>query len=548
MTMQTWSGEPAAYRLMAIFVGDRGALDEFLNVWLLWAGGLELMHAPVHLHPALAGGSEATAEAITIARVPSYFLIGWWLDRPQHWRLFYQPLASEDGGAGGGLVVDGLFWPWGKEPGGDRPADGGAALVVGDGVEVRLPEIGEFRNLFESLPTEFAFQGPVDRVAAGAGNDPAGGPFELGVRLIEETPHRRPTNSQDELKRLRRKIHQLEEQAATLDWWIEEAAPPVEMMIYRETESWRESRGTHWDLRAWFVSAPDQDIRKLHHQRVVVESLGALHLIVPAHFEHPQIVNLPPPAFRLRLDPRWRQFGRRLFVDDRYRLYPPPPQSNRNLVDILAQALWGESASADEALVILNLGERVHRFLVDGFAPLATRIRELNLQVAIERGRRLEGEEKRDGLEQVVERVHGELLDGLESHAAAMREQLDALWGAGGVADLDRYRQQVKEALDRVQAQRVRIREIDAWRDEIRGFHDQDRRTWESFRREVLTFDRQLLPSSRRQEVRAVLDSLDALREVVGSLWDDDKVAARWRTLKARLDDLDRALREKGIR
>src|SRR5262245_19538376 len=97
---------------------------------------------------------------------------------------------------------------------------------------------------------------------------PGGGNHSLLIRLEKEMDHRWPTNPRMDLDRIRKRIQELTEQAATLEWQLGEREPSIELAIYLETKDEKLGVGTSWDLRHWFVTASEEAIRDFRHARV----------------------------------------------------------------------------------------------------------------------------------------------------------------------------------------------------------------------------------------------------------------------------------------
>src|SRR5262245_26394614 len=132
--LKPWSKEPESYHLLAIYRGDRREVMGFLQSWLRWAGHLDLTART--FAPALLSrnGNDAPPElalATPIDLVPAYFLVNWWLERPERWRLFYQPFKKPYENKSSAPA--GVYLPWGYciEPhptSASNPGNGAAIL------------------------------------------------------------------------------------------------------------------------------------------------------------------------------------------------------------------------------------------------------------------------------------------------------------------------------------------------------------------------------------------------------------------------------------
>jgi hypothetical protein len=499
MMLKPWDKAPEAYHLLAIFTGEQQRFDSFVkDVWLNWRGDLDLLAAT--LPPATLpwasnhNGTPPCAYAVSVGRLPAYYLVGWWIQSPAEWQLFYSRRSKKVDEASepeveGEVVPRGLYLPWGCEADSRPEPASGAVLLLYDGNRLELPS-DQFRNLFAFHERQAVFL-ESQRSVAIAESPTNSEPYKLPLRLVKELEHQRPTNPQETVFRLQRKLNDIQEQLDTLLWWCEQPEVPVHLNVYPEIQD--RQPGSAWDLRDWFTSAPDHALKQFRHIRLVVDQIGAaLHLVLPADFNRLPTANLPRPIYRLSLDWRWQRKGRHVFVPEGFELWPPPPNHNEHIEALMAKCLW-DGADQKDTLVLLRTPEgEEYRFAVSGFQPLENQTQALNIQVAIDRAERNRNLEKTNGMEGLLTQVRKDITARIGNHATEMQLLLDSLW-AGDRADLGRYREQVRDALNQVQ-------DIREWQRKINNFTNTDWQTWSAFRQEVSRLDQELFDLKQRIE------------------------------------------------
>jgi len=538
MRLKRWLKEPESYRLLAIFAGDRREMLGFLQVWLRWRGHLELTAGqldPARLVREAQAAPPQLALATPIDRLPSYFLVNWWLERPAQWRLLYQPLEqpSRSEFSAAPAAPAGVYLPWGYclEPNsgpdlGAHPGQSSATAILWEegweqGKSLALPQ--EYKNLVEMLDKGPIIFEPPDghslREVVPVAQSPGGATQSLAIRLEKALDRRGSTNPRVDLHRIRHRIQELTEQAATLEWQLGEREPAIELAVYRETLEERLGVGTSWDLRNWFVRASTEATQEFLHARIAVKGLGPLHLALPKDFHRVPKAKLPSAAYRLRLDRHWwRRHRRQVFVTQGLELLPAPPISNEHTAGLLEAALW-EGARPDETILVMletNDGER-YRFTVGQgeFALLSDHLGQLNFDVA--RNSRARDPEP-DAMQELLRQARAALSSTVLTHANTMQQELDSIWEHERV-DLTRYRQQVAEAVQAIARVRSQIVETEKLRQEVRQGLGKDWRDWTGFLHEALELDRKLMPAFRTQ-IADWLGQLDQTRIEISNLWE----------------------------
>ena len=140
--------------------------------------------------------------------------------------------------------------------------------------------------------------------------------------------------------RVRTRINQLLEQAASLEWQLGEREVVSYAYLYLELPEERQGAGTHWDVRNWYLTASDQAVSEYVHARVNLGPLGIFHVVRPKDLLRAPASTLPRPAFRLMVDRRWYRFNRLVYVSEHQELRPAPPESNQHVRELLERSLW----------------------------------------------------------------------------------------------------------------------------------------------------------------------------------------------------------------
>lgn len=546
----TWleqrSDSPEQCGVLAVFAGRRAHLRSFARMWLS-REDTELL--AVELDPAAIPWCPQRAEcacAVFVGRVPrSSFMQGWLRNQRKHgWRLFYWegqvsrvPVALDLAGT---RVPRGpyLRWHYRSANGGFERPEPGYLLVVDREGPLKLKMHGDFMNFFAlySLVGHDAvgLKGLGPRIAAEATPEDAP-PYMLPIRLQAKLEGRTPDNAAYTLARLQRRITELQEQAEYVQWWTEEH-PEVYMHVYPERQS-RIGAGSVWELRDWFWRAGDAVLRQFEHCRVVVEGLGPLHLVRPADLTGMPDAALPRSAYRLQLDQHWwekpwRGSRRAVFVSCGLELWPPPPRNNAHLENLMAEKLW-EGASQEETLVVLerpgSKGQReVFRFTAAGFRSLSGQAQALNFQLAQARAERDPAAENADGVSRVLGSVQDDLDRRFQGLRAALEQQIEALW-SGDRAELDRYHDQVRQALEELEGLKRRLQDV-------ARFRQTHRTEWVQFRDAVLALDRMTVPEEANA-LRGEIARLDEIRARLIESWQDESGASR-RAAAAELQQL----------
>jgi hypothetical protein len=512
MPLDKWDREPGEYRVAAVFRGDHRALNGFLQDWLQAADTLDLPGAWM-----AADGSIEKSVVLWPHAVPPSVLIRW-MDDPERWGVFYQA-----GPSGNPPPPNGVYAQWGYQCQAGPVEDGPPRAIRADEFEIRLPAPAE--NVFEMLN-----RGPVVFVAPGSHpqTHPArlaaksnGRPYKLTLSLVPDSEFRRPSNREFELARIKSRMHQLEQQKELLEWQAVEYAPPSELLVYRETERDEFGAGTHWQLRRWFVRAPDADIRSFTHMRTVVQGLSAkaqaLHLVRARSLNQPPQVELPDPAYVLHLDPYWYRRGRQVYVPRGTRLQPAPPPRHERVVELLEHALWQSADPARDALLLLQTTDQgACRFTVPvaAFTPLEQHVDELNFAVAMNP---YLCDPPQKTVDAVLEGTREAVTRALEAHIAEMRQTLGEIW-SGDRADLNLQRSQVGEALRLIQEIRTLVQALSALRSQLHSITTKDWSWWDEFVGLILSLDRELLPGSRGQ-LESQLRQLDDQRAKLSGSW-----------------------------
>jgi hypothetical protein len=550
MVLVPWNHEPDAYHLLALYAGSERRFERFVQFWFDHRGDLDVLAArlPAEFLRAAGCGPAVTAAgyAVSFGLLPEYHLLGWLLRQPQ-WRVYYSPRpphAAER--IRGEVQPEGAYFPWSRRPQSlpawpDRPV-----LHRDDGQPLDLVQAsGRFVNLFKLLgaaqPQMLGPDGPARPQRAQPEPEPSRS-YTIPLRLVECGEGERPVNPSQTIQRLQEEINNLNEQLELLRWWM--VAPQVSVRLYAYPETGEQTPGSAWDLRDWFSRASDRALREFEHTRVIVsppegapagEQLPPLHLVVPVDLTREPRANLPPPAYRLDLDYRWHQKGRRLFTPAGWELTPPPPWDNPHVEKLMADCLWGPE-NQHETLVVLRTREGAeYRFNAGGWRPLREQIRTLNIQVVTQRAAGEWREVQLRELDEAAEQIRVNVEDAFAACRQQMRACLDEIW-SGPRADVDHHRLQVNEALQIV-------REIGALQTRIAAFRKEEHQLWSQFRQEVLELDLDLIPR-RASRLRGELGELDRLRGQVAELCMEDRrqdprqVAAALRRLADRLQTL----------
>lgn len=522
MDLKPWSHEPEKYHLLTIFTGERKRFEQFIQTWLEKLGNLDIFAVP--LDPATLPWSKSKtscAYAFALARVPTYNLIGWWLQQQPEWRLFYLSLNEKDNDEFRDendflFPLPDVYLPWGLEVDEKTTSNGKTVLLLEDGRRAELPPRATFENLFqlfdEPRPTISGPNGTLFFKKAKIKPSLKSEPYPLPLKLIEELEHQRPDNLENEIERLQNKINSLQEELDFLYHWREEPELPYYLYIFPETE--QRVEGSAWYLREWFTRAPDEAIRLFLHTRVVVEGIEwPLHLVKLDETKGESKYNLPPPMYRLVKDWRWHQNRHELFVPEKWHLWPPPPNYNTHVVDLMAKCLW-ENANLNDSLVFLMINDQVCRFSVDTFQPLLNQVNALNIQMATKFSEQFP---HLNNMTEQLETIRQQVMSQLTTHAEAMHLELDKLWESY-LANLNQYRKETKEALDKIQ-------EIHAWLERLNQFKQKNIEIWATFREEVLNLDLELNPEKDR--IGEYLNAFYSIRGKLAELSLNDKPGKR---------------------
>lgn len=520
MRLRPWHRQPDNCHALALCVRRLAELGRLHQVWLEWRGLPEILIAPfTHEY----GPAEATElYAVALGQLPHRFLELWLREHPG-WLVFYTVSAARE------PARNGLFLPWGYETEGTSRTDGDAAILLKDGSRIPVPPPERFQNLLSLLPEcRFAIPGSAASVSRDA---PPGAevPFRMPLALVPELDQGKGPSVEKRLRRIDEQMAKLRAQRETLLWGarLSEERPEVRLEVYPETEM--KQHLSFWDLREWFAAAPEEELQPFEHARVVVEELGALHLVKPVSIGRPPTVLLPKARYTLRLDWRWQSKGRWVFVPQDWELWPYPPQTNQFVEDLMVRCLWDGEGATDPLVVLKPQGREPVRFTVSGFRPLAQQAQALNFLVPMPHLRRRESDVTRNATNEWLAHIRQQVEAHLANHVSEMTALLGRMW-SGDRANLAEHERTVRELLDRV----AEIRETQA---RIEGFWRERWDDWTTFRQEVLRHELDLLPKGctrLRSQVQRVMELLDELSQ----LWAAEDLMAERRRLAGGLRQL----------
>ena len=510
MNLRPWSSKPEHCGFACILdVSEPASLQEFLHTWVHSAGTLDL---PAAWMPASRSGERRLV--VWPHSVPPDVLL-YWLER-RDWQVFWRHRAGD--------ISDSLhahpFFAYGYDVASPNETAKRGYAYWPDGRTLELPSTPE--NLFDLISSDsLSFLTPgINRERPRAPLVSASPGHLLQIELVEHFDDAQTVNLQYELSRLRKRMRELGNQIEVLEWQAADATPPVELRVYRETEMDEMGAGTHWALRRWFVSAPEDDIASFLHARVAVQGLAdcqALHLVSFRNTVTPPPVAVPPAAYMLHLDVDWRRRGRWVYVPRGWQLRPAPPHKHERLAELLERALWANQDPSNLTLLFLPAreGGEHSRLAVskERFAPLRDHIDELNFAVAA--NPKL-CEPAASTVERILHSNREELEQKLQTHIAQMRGLLDNIW-AGEQADMAAQRNQLAAGIRIAAEIRQKLGSLQQTRDQVAKLSSQHWKTWTEFVDLVLAKDREMFPE------RTGLAAHDRERSRVGALLKEDR-------------------------
>ncbi|MCC2668127.1 MAG: hypothetical protein K0Q72_598 [Armatimonadetes bacterium] len=521
--LEPWPYEPAVCQFLGLYYGFDDVLHRFVQLWFDRQGDLELWIRalkPAEVPPALLRNGRAP-HAIAFSRLPDYHLLGWFLRQPE-WELYYGRTPADDTEVTVARALQdlsanprplGWYQPWSFGQHHTTPvSETGVGLILETGARVNLGHRDQFESLFRSSkgglpagPRVMSGRGPEPRIKATPAPSPRS-QYPIPIRLFPDEATDRPGDPLAAMEALQYRITELEEELQNCRWWSEQSELPVYLSVYPETD---ESGGAA-ALRHWFCRSPEAVIRQFRHARVEVGPLGPdfpplppLHLVRPAQYDQPPIANLPPAAYRMVLDPWWKERDRQVFTPEHWLLRPPPPQENAPVLAAMEECLW-DKAKRESTLIFFRFPDgRECRFAVDEWKSLEEQIPTLNLQLAEARREAKCGPAAQEALKTMVQHGHADADRHFTSLRAEMQKSLDTIWSRER-ANVDTYRDEIVKLLKAVN-------DLQHRRSEINTLRSTDWSTWTAFLTSVLELDRNSFPF-RFRRLRDTAVELDRLR------------------------------------
>ncbi|MCP4146325.1 MAG: hypothetical protein GY757_01120, partial [bacterium] len=340
----------------------KGGIDTFLEFWQQCTGTIDVK--AIEGTPAKADekrGNSPVTYAILIDRddLPFYYFVRWF-QKEKEWTLYYLERDKEKREQ----WEHRIYCPWEYELEGTVEHEQRGILAM-DERFYPLKEKEEFRNLFELLdvrPTLGRPGNPVKNINITNPPIEEREPFDLNIRLVSKTGISQ--NAQIDLKRIDEKIEDLEELKLIIEFQKEQSAKLVRLKIYPETKV--DETGSSRELKQWFKRAPDEQLQRYCHTRIVAELGGkeqALHLVFPKGMGEEPRTSLPPSRYTLHLDNYWSKKGHNLFTPRNLCVYPSPPVPNTRIDEIIAGCLF-KGITKKELLVLMRHGEEDYRFAI----------------------------------------------------------------------------------------------------------------------------------------------------------------------------------------